>query len=370
MIPLTIFPRFESNFTLQTKAVVLPKLTKIAGNLSAKNDFEFLNNLTLADLSFLKHSEIDIILGAAEYANVIKMGLMKSDKNLIAQNTELGWNVSGACTTACTTACPSLNIVNLVSNVELEEKIRSFFNDGEFDTKDETSTEELYCENHFVENMRQNEDGRFIVKLPFKNGMETPILGESRKRAIATQLSLEKRFKKKDEYRNNYINLIEEGIRLGHIEEVPFEPEGAHKYHYMPHHGVTKVDSTTTKLRIVYNASMQTSNGKSLNDLLAIGKIHQSDIITLLTNLRVYKHAFTADLEKMYKQILIDESQRDLQRFVFRFDPNEPLKDYRLTTVTFGMSNAPYLAIRVLKEISDRHRASHSNVSSVIDSCM
>lgn len=137
----------------------------------------------------------------------------------------------------------------------------------------------------------------------------------------------------------------------------------------MPHHGVVK-ESTTTKLRIVYNASMPTSNGKSLNDFLAIGKILQSDIITLLTNFRVYKHAFTADLEKMYKQILVDESQRDLQRFVFRFDPSKPLRDYRLTTVTFGMANAPYIAIRVLKEVAERHKMSHSRASSVIESCM
>lgn len=54
-----------------------------------------MNNLTLADPSFLNNSEIDVILGAAEYAKIIKMGLMKTDNNLIAQNTELGWVVSG-----------------------------------------------------------------------------------------------------------------------------------------------------------------------------------------------------------------------------------------------------------------------------------
>lgn len=347
------------------RAVVLPKLTKISSNLSAKCDFEFLNNLTLADPSFLDHSEIDIILGAAEYANVLKMGLMKSDKNLLAQNTELGWIVSGA----CNGSSPNLNIVTLVSNVELEEKIKNFFNDGEFDSQIEASEEEIYCENHFKTNVKQNEDGWFVVKLPFKNGMDFPELGESRKKAIATQLSLEKRFQKNEEYKINYMGQIEEGIRLGHIEEVPFEPKNSHKYHYMPHHGVTK-ESSTTKLRVVYNASMHTSNGKSLNDQLAIGAISQSDIVTLLTNFRIFKYAFTADLEKMYKQILIDESQRDLQRFVFRFNPNEPLKDYRLTTVTFGTANAPYIAIRVLKELAERVKKEHPQAASIIESHM
>lgn len=279
MVKLSVFPRFESEFVMNVNAVILPKLTKISSNSTTKSDFEFLNNLTLADPSFLEHSEIDIVLGAAEYANVLKMGLMKSEKNLLAQNTELGWIVSGA----CKGASPNLNIVTLVSNVELEEKIENFFDDGEFDSNEEDSEEEAYCEKHFTENVTRNEDGRFVIKIPFKNGIDKPILGESRKKAIATQLSLEKRFQKDEEYRRNYLNQIEEGIRLGHIEEVPFESEKSHSYHYLPHHGVTK-DSTTTKLRIVYNASMPTTNGKSLNDFLAIGKIQQSDIITLLTN--------------------------------------------------------------------------------------
>lgn len=81
MIQVTIFPRFESTFEMKTNAVVLPKLTKISSHISTKLDCEFLNNLSLADPSFLKQSEIDIILGAAEYANVLKMGLIKSENN-------------------------------------------------------------------------------------------------------------------------------------------------------------------------------------------------------------------------------------------------------------------------------------------------
>lgn len=72
----------------------------------------------------------------------------------------------------------------------------------------------------------------------------------------------------------------------------------------------------------------------------------------------------------MYKQILVEESQRNLQRFVFRFNSNEPLKDYRLTTVTFGTANAPYIAIRVLKELAERARDTHPRASEVINSCM
>jgi len=40
---------------------------------------------------------------------------------------------------------------------------------------------------------------------------------------------------------------------------------------YKPHHGVVKPGNTTTKLRVVYDASAISSNGKSLNDYLFMG---------------------------------------------------------------------------------------------------
>lgn len=52
----------------------MPKLTRITNANYDENDFDFINNVLLADPSFLKDSEIDMILGAAEYARAIKMG--------------------------------------------------------------------------------------------------------------------------------------------------------------------------------------------------------------------------------------------------------------------------------------------------------
>lgn len=45
MMQLRIFPRFQSEFLMDTNAVILPKLTKISSNASTKMNFDFLNNL-------------------------------------------------------------------------------------------------------------------------------------------------------------------------------------------------------------------------------------------------------------------------------------------------------------------------------------
>lgn len=277
LVNLTIFPRFESDFVLNCGAIVLPKLTTLISNTQLQSDFDFVENLTLADPSFLDGGDIEMILGASEYARVIKMGLMKSDKNVLAQNTEFGWVLSGAINSN-----PYVRVQAFLSNVELNQSLQQFFRSDEFDNendKTELSEEERYCEQHYKNSVKRNEDGRFVVTLLFKNNMLWPDLGDSRRCAIASFFQLERRFAKNEKLGVEYAKFIAEGIELGHIEEVPYTH--GELTHYMPHHCVFK-DSTTTALRVVYNGFQKTSNSKSLNDQLAIGKIYQRDIYYLL----------------------------------------------------------------------------------------
>lgn len=365
LMNLTIFPRFESDFSLNCGAIILPKLTKLMTNSQSKLDFEFIENLTLADPSFLKGGEIDMILGASEYAQIIKMGLMKSEKKILAQNTEFGWVLSGAVGINL-----GVRVQTFLTNIELNQSLQQFFRADEFNNENdqtEWSEEEKYCEDHYKKTIKRDENGRFVVTLPLKNHMLRPDLGDSRRCAVASLFQLARRFARNKRLGEEYAKFIAEGIELGHIEEAPFTRDGL--IHYMPHHCVFK-DSTTTALRVVYNGSQKTSNSKSLNEQLAIGKVHQRDIFSLLLRFRLFKYVFTADVEKMYKQILLNDEQMDLHRFVYRFSPDEPIKDFRLKTVTFGTANAPYLAIRTLQELAETYADSHPLASKAILSSM
>lgn len=87
--------------------------------------------------------------------------------------------------------------------------------------------------------------------MPFKNGLEQPDLGNSRRTALASLFSIEGRFQRNPELKIMYDEFINEYIIAGHMRKVTTYNENAH---YMPHHCVLK-DSTTTKLRVVFNAS-------------------------------------------------------------------------------------------------------------------
>ena len=120
---------------------------------------------------------------------------------------------------------------------------------------------------------------------------------------------------------------------------------------YLPMHAVKKESSTTTKIRAVFNASAKSSSNVSLNDVLVVGPtVHSLLIDVLLPCFRLHRIALTADVSKMYRAIRLVESDRDLHRFVWRNHPDKPLRDYRMTRATFGVSASCFAANMAVKQ--------------------
>lgn len=63
-------------------------------------------------------------------------------------------------------------------------------------------------------------------------------------------------------------------------------------------------------------------------------------------------HGQYADVSKMYRQIWIDDNQRDLQRIVWRDSSGKSVRDFRLNTVTYDLASSPYQAIRCLQQLA------------------
>ena len=60
----------------------------------------------------------------------------------------------------------------------------------------------------------------------------------------------------------------------------------------------------------------------------------------LLLRFRLHRIALITDVSKMYHAVKLADSDKDLHRFVWRSSPDEPLLEYRMTRVTFGVSAA------------------------------
>ena len=120
--------------------------------------------------------------------------------------------------------------------------------------------------------------------------------------------------------------------------------------YYLPMHGVHKSSSSTTKLRVVFDGSAPSSTGVSLNDVLAVGPTLHPNLDSILLKFRTYRVALSGDISKMYREVLLSEPDRQLHRFLWRPTPDQPVQDYCMNRVTFGISSSPYLAVRSLQQ--------------------
>ena len=141
------------------------------------------------------------------------------------------------------------------------------------------SPEEKYVVQHFEENHRHASDGGFIVPLP-KKPRALP-LGESQSHAVQRFLSLECSLHAKDEF-EAFNSVIQEYFVLKHAEPVPTMELDAPPGHvfYLPMHSVKK-ETSTTKIRAVFDTSAKSSN-VSLNDVLLVGPTVHSSLIDVL----------------------------------------------------------------------------------------
>lgn len=357
---------------IETNALILPRLT---GNLPTcpidNSIVDALPNLELADKNFFRSDQVDILIGSDLYPQVILSGVKRNILgSLLAQETVFGWILTGP--TPTNDSSTETQVVAYFNEVSLESQLSRFWELEEVPKERYLTPEEKFCEENYAHTTRRRHDGRYIVSLPFKANFPHDIcLGQSRQSALRQFLRNESSLLKKPDFKPQYDAVIKEYGELKHMRKVsppPFELLPAH--YYLPHHAVFKPESTTTKIRVVFNASCPSSSKNSLNDVLYAGPVLQADITVLLMKWRMFRYVFNADIEKMYRQILVDPKHTPYQRIIFRESPNDAIQDYELDTVTFGVNCAPYLAIRTLIQLAEEVRDTLPLASDVLKNFM
>ena len=160
---------------------------------------------------------------------------------------------------------------------------------------------------------------------------------------------MEKKLHKNQQLLEDYTAFIQEYKDLGHLEQVHHVPTN---HFFLPHHPVIKEESSSTKLRVVFNASRSTTNGRSLNDMLMVGPTIQDDLFDLLLRFRSYTYVLGADITKMFRQVNLHEDDQWFQLILSRSNPDDKIETLKLKTVTYGTAPASFLAIRCLVQLA------------------
>lgn len=350
----------DASFSMQIEAIVLPILTHSIPTRPLAVDQRLITNLELADPYYGTPGKIDVLLSASVFAAITIPRLRKEESvATVALQTKLGWVIYGEAETASTSdqrTCYHVSTLDQVSSI-----LQDFWKVEEVPCINAMSKEDEKCEQVYALTHTRDHEGRYSVHLPFKQ--QPPILGPSRDRAVARFLQIERKLISNPLLREEYTKCITEYVQLGHMVPVSSSetfhcktlPDQRVTYasYYLPHHAVIKADSTTTKVRVVFDASCKSGNGKSLNETMLIGPVLQDTLFNLLLRWRTHRIVIKADIEKMYRQILVTAEHQPYQRIVWRDHPDKDLQDFQLRTVTFGTSSAPYLAIKTIYQLAN-----------------
>ena len=136
----------------------------------------------------------------------------------------------------------------------------------------------------------------YRVSWPWKE--DKSCLPENKKLAFGRLKSLINRMKHTPELIDKYDEIIQHQLKLGVIEKVASSRQDTTK-HYIPHHAVINPDKSSTKVRVVYDASPRIrKEQKSLNECLYPGPTMLKDLLRF----RLNRIAIVADIEKAFFQ--------------------------------------------------------------------
>ena len=310
--------------------------------------------------------EIDILIGSDQYWKLVTGEMINQCNGPTAVRT-LGWVLSGP-VEGLSQPESSVNLVSThvlmvddyqppVGKQGLDHQLKKFWDlecmgikSGESSVYNEFESKILF------------KDCRYMVSLPWKHSHQS--LPSNYELALRRLNGLLQRLKQNPNILNQYDSVIRDQLNRGIVEMVD-QPERkpANQTHYLPHHAVIREDKTTTKLRVVYDASSKT-NGPSLNDCLYTGPKSGQSIMEIILRFRAFNVALAADIEKAFLMIGITPQDRDVLRFLWIDDIKSmvpKIEVFRFTRVVFGVSSSPFLLNATIRHHVERYSDAYPN---------
>ena len=338
-----------TNKKFSTTAIIVPRVTcdLPTRTIPIGLDWEHLSGLWLADPDFAKPGKIDILLGVDIFVDALLPGRrIGPPSSPTALETDFGWVLAGKTDSSVQT----IHVTTHLTILSGDELLQKFWELEEVSTCDSSYTpQERSVVEHYKTHHYRLDNGRFVTPLPRKANLAP--LGESRSQAVRRFFSLERSLRFKGQF-SEVDSVIGEYFEMGHAEPVPVSAldKAENEVFYLPVHVVRNVSSTTTKVRAVFDASAKTTSGVSLNEMFLVGPTVHPPLVDVLLRFRMHRVALITDVSKMYRAVELPDADKDLHRFVWRSSPQDNLKDYRMTRVTFGVSASSFAANMSVKQ--------------------
>ena len=241
------------------------------------NQHPHLSALELADFSdSALNMPVNMLIGSDYYWQLVTGSICRGTNGPVAVHTKLGWVLSGPSSLDRHGQC-SMNLTvtqsithvlhsetSFVDQCTSDDQLRSFWELEALGIQEEEKT----LNNDFASSVKF-ENGRYKVALPWRE-FHDPLPDNLQLSANRLQ-GLLRRLKQEPAILQEYDRILQDQLNKGITEAIQPDDTPPGAVHYLPHHAVVHRDKTTTKVRVVYNASARSANGPSLNDCLLKG---------------------------------------------------------------------------------------------------
>ncbi|GFV94473.1 DUF1758 domain-containing protein [Trichonephila clavipes] len=158
-------PHFTSNISFVTSVYVVNKIVGQLPHFSLDSSWsEPFSDLKLANPTFFKSGPIDILIGVNIALPMLKgQSLSLGDNKPFAVRSDLGWIVAGNVPSEEMFPSIAVNSIQVVT----DELVSNFWKLDSVPEANLLTSEERACEDHFIDTHVRNEDGRYVVRLPF-----------------------------------------------------------------------------------------------------------------------------------------------------------------------------------------------------------
>ena len=325
--------------------------------------YKYLHGLKLCNVSA---KEVDLLIGADIPEALIATQVRRGPSGQpYAVETPFGWTLLGVADAGVKSARIQIDVnhMQIWKDDELHNRVEEFWQTEVFGTKYNLPNSFSPENERVLMNMDATTtivNGHYEVGMLWKQS--TVQLPNNYVMAERRFKSLMKRFNADQSLHQQYSETIESYVSRGYARRLTKEEKfvSSNKTWYLPHHAV--INPNKKKVRVVFDAA-SSFKGVSLNDSLVTGPDFLNSLVGVLMRFRRNAVALVADIEAMFHQVFVKESDRDALRFLWRNDvqTEEEPDVYQMQVHIFGAKDSPSCATYALRKTALDNKGKFSN---------
>ncbi|XP_055622535.1 uncharacterized protein LOC129766105 [Toxorhynchites rutilus septentrionalis] len=261
----------------------------------------------------------------------------------IAVRSLLGWTIYGPEDKRISSkAYINHHVIQAISNQDIHDlfQIQYKLDEGGISGVTQPESDEIIRAREILERTTKRIGDRFETGLIWKH--DNPTFPDSYFMAFKRMKALENRLSKNPELQQNIYDQIRNYQKKGYCHKASndeLKNTDPSKVWYLPLNVVLN-PKKPSKVRLVWDAAAVV-DGMSLNTNLLKGPDLLTSLPAVISKFRERRIAVGGDIKEMYHQIRIIESDKQAQRFLFRFDTTTMPDVYIMDVATFGSTSSP-----------------------------